>query len=632
MYGQEADNTELDPQPVSFLDRWNETYAFPRLHPSSVTDFFRDVEARFGADLARVRGDGGAYWEDGVLSSIAPTIAVRSVQASLPAAETLESLAVLLNRDSAFPEGNYRDAWRQVLLYDEHTWGAAMSMTDPDSWMQRDQWAIKEHMARSAAQWSDRLLHGAAVRHSLRWNATGREVVVYNPHSWEISGPAAVEVARGEHPVDSRTGSPAAMRQVGTTATQQQVELWVDRLPGLSFRRFTLEPEPPREANRLQAPVLENAYYRLEVDVEAGCVRRWQDRTLGREMVDGGGPGLGRFLYAEGGEGTRLTNNRTDLPVGNPGLLEEFQLEAWMAEESTYGQTLRMQGTVPAGTLQIEWVLPASARWIDVRYRYEKRPVAGREAAYIAFPLALPHATVLSDSQLGWVNWQEDELPGGAKEWLPLQSSILARGDGVDVLLCSPAIPIFCIGDIVRGRWPRERDLSGGRLYSYLLNNYWHTNYKAQQGGIIEFSYRLMSDTDISLDRAFREGKAARRPIYAHRMGFQAFREPVAPYGGAEGTLARVTPETVSLSTLRPARRGGGWTVRLQETAGRADVAQIRIEGVPIESAWSTDLLGGTLRPLDVGDDGAVTIPVEPWGLASVRLMPAGGTVETVEG
>ncbi|HBY98156.1 MAG TPA: hypothetical protein DEP84_30140 [Chloroflexi bacterium] len=162
LYGQEADNTDLDPQPVSFVKRWNETYAYPKLIACNVSEFFRTVEERFGATLRTVKGDGGAYWEDGVGSSIVPSMQVRGVQAMLPAAERLEALAVLHNEERVYPAQDFDEAWRQLLLFDEHTWGAFLSCRDPDALLQQDQWAIKEHMARDRGGTGRDALRGRA--------------------------------------------------------------------------------------------------------------------------------------------------------------------------------------------------------------------------------------------------------------------------------------------------------------------------------------------------------------------------------------------------------------------------------------------------------------------------------------
>src|SRR5215211_7796961 len=40
LYGQEADNTDIDSQPAEFVRRWNATYAYPQLIPCDVSTFF----------------------------------------------------------------------------------------------------------------------------------------------------------------------------------------------------------------------------------------------------------------------------------------------------------------------------------------------------------------------------------------------------------------------------------------------------------------------------------------------------------------------------------------------------------------------------------------------------------------
>jgi hypothetical protein len=625
LYGQEADNTDLDPQPAEFVRRWNERYAFPRLIPCDVAAFFEDVEQQFGERLETLRGDGGAYWEDGAGSTIVPAVAVRQAQAALPAAERLEALAVLHGPGLAYPAQHYDAAWRQILLFDEHTWGAFLSCTDPEALLQQDQWATKEHMARDAAEWARRLLHGAAARHSLSWNSVGREVVVYNPHSWPAGDRVHVEVARGERAYDA-SGAPAPMRVVSATATQQVVELWVEAIPGLSYRRFALRPDGVERAQAtpvVAGPlIIENEHYRLGFDVGRGVLVSWHDKALGRELVDAGDAwGLGQLIHAAGGEGTRLVSNQADLPDGDPQLSGAFELLDASVERSELGVCLRLRGRVPHGELEAEWLLPAHTKRLDVAFSYRKDERREKEAVYIAFPLALPGAAVRSDSQLGWVDWHREQLPGGCKEWLPLQSAVLVERPEAAVLIASPAIPLFCVGDVVRGRWPKALDLTGGRIFSYVLNNYWHTNYKASQGGPIRFGYRLTSAARFAPDEAFRFGWAARRPPYAQRMSYQDFRDARPPYqahGGGE--LAYVGPEQVHLSTLKPARYAPGWVARFQEIGGGERVASLALPGRRVARAWCCDLLERDAEPLPVEPDGSLRVPVPAWGLATVRF------------
>ncbi|WP_374713393.1 glycoside hydrolase family 38 N-terminal domain-containing protein [Symbiobacterium terraclitae] len=652
LYGQEADNTDLDPQPADFVQRWNETYAYPRLIACDVAEFFDEVAGRFGDRLPTVRGDGGAYWEDGALSSAAETIQVRQAQASLPAAERLEALAAIHTPGWAFPLDQFDEAWRQLLLYDEHTWGAFLSCTEPDAVLARDQWAVKEGFARGAADWARRLLHAAATRHSLNWNNDGREVVVYNPHSFAAGGAVQVEIEPDEVPVDPATGEAVPMRTVRRLATQALVELWIEPLPGLSYRRLVLQRRQagePEEAGRAetavpageQSPaversvtvetgttgfdepvVLENDFYRVSVDTARGAIASWFDQALGRELVDAADPcGLGRLLYARGGEGTRLVSNQADLPDGDPEVLDRFRPTGCRIERHALGQALVLTGEVEAGELTLTVTLPHRARWVDLAYRYRKEARRAKEAVYVAFPTALAGAAVLSDGHLGWVDWHRDQLPGGCKEWLPLQTSILLSTEEAEIQICSPDIPLFTVGSVVRGRWPKEMDLTGGKVFSYVMNNYWHTNYKAEQGGEIAFRYRLTSGRTIPRDRAYRLGWTTRQGLYAQRMSFQDFRPVRAPYADPSGgRLAEVGPEQVVLTAFARARWAGGYVLRLQEIAGGARTAYVRIPGRRIARAWLTDLLERERAELAPGPDGSLAVPVPAWGLTTVRI------------
>ncbi len=633
LYGQEADNTDLDPQPVAFVQQWNATYAYPRLIPADVSDFFRYVEEHFGGSLHTVTGDGGAYWEDGVASTIVPAINVRRAQAMLPAAERLEALAVVHNDDWTYPQSLFDNAWRQILVWDEHTWGAFVSCRDPQALLQQDQWATKEHMARGAVQWAQRLLHAAATRHSLSWNNNGREVVVFNPHSWPISDLIRVEIDRREQVLDAESGAPIPLRRVQELQTQAIVDLWIDALPGLSYRRLVLQPTTDGTAPTAhtghsaseRTVELQNQHYRLVFNLQDGCVVSWFDKTLDRELIDQQTPWrFGQLVYARGGEGTRLVSNQADWPAGNPELLHDFSLIDSAIEQCDFGTRLMIRGVVPFGELEVEWLLHDRIKRVDVRYTYHKVERLAKEAVYIAFPLALTDAEVCSDAQLGWVNWDKDQLPGGCKEWLPLQTGVLVSTPDAAVLLASPEVPLFCVGDVVRGRWPKELQLSGGHIFSYVLNNYWHTNYKAAQGGPISFGYQLTSDRSIATDRAFRAGWTARRPLYAQRMSYQDFRQTKAPYQDPSGgCLAVIGPQQVALSTIKQAKWADGWIVRLQEITGAAQTASIAFPHKKVERAWATDLLEYEGEELAVEGDGTLRVQVPAWGLATFRIVLA---------
>jgi alpha-mannosidase len=159
-------------------------------------------------------------------------------------------------------------------------------------------------------------MHVAASRHSRSWNNDCREVVVYNTNSWPCSGTVTVEIGPRERVFDATSGAEVPTRWVQVLNSQATVELWVDEIEGLSYRRFVL-----------------------------------------REL-------------------------------GDP-------------ELSTASSSLALARE------------PATIALENDHYREQERLT--KVAAYIAFPLDLADAEIWSDSQLGWVNGDHDQLPGGAR-------------------------------------------------------------------------------------------------------------------------------------------------------------------------------------------------------------------------
>ncbi|AFZ65643.1 glycosyl hydrolase-related protein [Deinococcus peraridilitoris] len=626
LYGQEADNTDLDPQPNEFIEQWNSSYAYPRLVAADPREFFAQVE-RFADQLPTLRGDGGAYWEDGALTSLQETLLAREAQARLPAAETLGTLAAIHDPKLRADEGQLQDAWRDLLLYDEHTWGAFLSVSDPNSQLAHDQWDVKASCARRVRLAARQALHAAACRHSLQWNTAGREVVVFNPHNWEVSASCHAEVARGEAPHDPRTGEQLPYRVVNEHATQRLLAFQAT-VPGLSYRRFPLKfsPERPpgvsREVTEHATVQLRSPHYRLIFDLKLGRITSLTDLDGDHELLGEGGAGA--LVYVRGGEGSRILSNQADLPLAQLEQDEQFDLLYAELVQDALGETLRLHATVPQGQLQLSVHLSAHHKRLDLAYTYDKQATSAREAAYVRFDLNVPDARVLSDSQLGWVDWNANRLPGACVEWLPLQSGVLLDSARTKVFIASPDVPLFTSGDIVRGTWPKSKVIRGGRIYSYLLNNYWHTNYQARQGGALHFRYSLTSDATLPRQDASRVGREARLGLYTQRISYQDFREAHAPYGDPHGGCLAQVSDNVALSVLKPARDGRGVILRVQDLQGERQQASVQFMGRHITEVAQCDLLEYDLSLLKA-DAERVEFSVPAWGLATIRVVFAPG-------
>ena len=157
-----GDNGSPDEKVADVVRDWNARYVWPRLIISTTAAAFRAFEQRYGDKLPEFSGDYTPYWEDGAASSALETALNRASAERLVQAETLWAI-----RDPGpFPATAFQDAWRNVLLYSEHTWGAHNSITQPDLPFVRDQWKVKQAFALDADKESRQLLAGASQSRS----------------------------------------------------------------------------------------------------------------------------------------------------------------------------------------------------------------------------------------------------------------------------------------------------------------------------------------------------------------------------------------------------------------------------------------------------------------------------------
>ena len=120
-----GDNGSPDEKVADVVRDWNARYASPRLTITTTAQAFREFEQRYGDKLPEYSGDYTPYWEDGAASSALETAMNRASAERLVQAETLWAM----RNPAPFPAAAFQDAWRNVLLYSEHTWGAHNSIS-----------------------------------------------------------------------------------------------------------------------------------------------------------------------------------------------------------------------------------------------------------------------------------------------------------------------------------------------------------------------------------------------------------------------------------------------------------------------------------------------------------------------
>lgn len=183
------------------------------------------------------------------------------------------------------------------------------------------------------------------------------------------------------------------------------------------------------------------------------------------------------------------------------------------------------------------WEVPAYSL-LGLRYKNQKdmfaflyadnpTPTRDRSSLHIAFPFNIPNATVRIGISDTCVTPESGRIPGSNSDFFCAQRWIDVSNDSMGVTIVCPQGALWEVGDMVDERktdpgkgsdpqlykaWKTEAH-SSSTIYLYALNNYWHTNFKADQEGPITYDIYLKMHGPFKLEDARRFGLEMTRPL-----------------------------------------------------------------------------------------------------------------------
>ncbi len=268
--------------------------------------------------------------------------------------------------------------------------------------------------------------------------------------------------------------------------------------------------------------------------------------------------------------------------------------------------------------LEQQVILYDGLKRIDLVTSLEKEAVRIPEAVYFAFPFAGPKGQFLMEIADGAMRPESEQLPGTSRDWHTVQNWVEIAG-AKGCLVWSPLeAPLLQFGDINTGKWLKKMDLPNSHLYSYAMNNYWMTNFKADQGGPFTFHYALTSRSGGSdLLRSSRFGWEVHTPL----QGAWLPQDGGGTLPASGQSLLGCDQSNVIIQAWKRAEEGEGMVIRLREIAGHD--TRFRLSSPFFKAAQLTvDLLDpseGQTQTLQLPrDDLALTI--RKFAILTVRI------------
>lgn len=470
-----GDNAGPDKDLSDFVKEWNETYSSPKLIINTNEKMFQQFEERYGHVLPVVRGDFTPYWEDGAASSALETSLNRNTVEKLLQAELLWSA----NPNKSYPFGLFREAWRNILLFSEHTWGAYSSKSDPDGEFAKAQWEVKQSFATRAAEITNHLLDSILGHEP---DDTIEKFSVVNTHPFSGSGLIKFKANPGIRVKDSKGNSiPSQRLQSG------EVAIHIDDIPAFGQMTLTIEQGLAENLNQFPRDFSLTGNNQTLIFNEKGELAFWQNESHDVNMIRKDDEyGFNRFIYSgiDTIDMTKANFVRMDWVDHGPILQSIRMVYECIGVDSIVSMYSLI---VPSGVLEINNTV------------YKKKITCDENARFV-FPFEVPDAQIRMDHPFGIMIPGADQMPGSNFNFYCTQRWVDFSNPDFGIAWVSLDAPIMefahphgqqWASDLKKRPW-LDSFVYDTRIFSWIMNNVWFVNYKGYQEGNIPFRYRIL--------------------------------------------------------------------------------------------------------------------------------------------
>src|SRR5258708_215107 len=608
-----GDNAEPDPEICEFVKKWNQEYEWPRFSISTTSDAFAAFETQHGHQLPQLKGDLTPYWENGAGSSALETRINRGAAERLAQAATLSAMLA----PQAYNSSDFNDAWRNVLLYSEHTWGAWNSVSDSENPFVAQQWQVKRQFAVDAENESKKLFDQVLDAYTSKKKSSN--VDVHNTCSWPRTEVIVISKERslGKDHVKNEQGTSVPSQRLSTG----ELAFLAENIPPLGSASVHLSAAVPHLAAKrvtVLDGVLDNGVVRAKVDSNSGNIVELTSNKSSRNLVDASrGEAINQYLFLEGKDTSKVSTS-------GPARIS-------IEEAGPLVAAIRIESSAPGCVDLVRRVrLKASADWIEISNIVNKKraplnphPGQGgpggdfaqyesKESVQFAFPFAVENGQIHIDIPLAVMRPELDQLPGSCKNSLPVGRWIDVANAEHGVTWATLDAPLVEIGSLSATmlRSPTHPEVwrkhiePTQKFYSWIMNNHWSTNYRAYQDGPVEFRYALRPHGGYHPAAASRFAMGMSQPLVASAQGQRS----------RMGLKLRIDQEDVLVQECKRSADGRAWIVRLFGAAGEGRKAGLTwTDGRPIK-VWRSNLSELPLERIDTQVD------VPAWDLITLRI------------
>ena len=550
------DNTPIDADLPDAVRDWNVKYAYPHLVIAGSDEIMKMIETNYGNSLPVVKGDFTEYWTDG-LGTAAGLIAInRNARERLVQAETLWSM---LHKGQVAPRNDFDEAWRNIALGSEHTWGAE-NPTEP--FFQDAIWKVKQSYFREADDRSRDLMEIALSPATDKSDgALGPQegpsnggITVFNTQSWMHGGLVTLTVAestKGDR-INDDNGSEVPSQRLSTG----ELVFLASEIPPFGSRHYKVVAGKPsmKDGCHTEGTLLSNKLLEVKIDPLGGNIVRMTNIATGRNYADVRvNGGVNAFRWLSGDNDNALPDSVIAVDVTEAGpLLAEIRVKSKGPGCRYVSRSVRLVYGQP---------------WLEIANVVDKLPLVAKDGIHFGFGFDLPQAVSRMDIPWGIVRLEEDQLKIANRNWLTMQRWIDISNDRDGITWCSLDAPLIESGAMTAnqsGTWSGERkpwltkSEPGSTVYSWVMNNHWFTNFPLTQDGPVTFRYRILPHGAYDAATANRFGLEQAQPLVHIAAKNNAISKTIVAVEGSS---------SVSVTVIKSTAEAGAVIIRLRSVS-----------------------------------------------------------------
>ena len=667
---------------LSYIAReWNEHWAYPKLIIATNSDFFEHLEKKCGSRLPIFRGElPNTDYTVGAISTAKETGINRITHEELPSAEKFAIIATSI-ASYPYPKSSIREAYKNMLLYDEHTWG----MANPIGPAQEAHWSEKSGFAYRAAALSQDILSKSLnkIVDEIKLSHEGYHILVFNSLSWKrtdvvhtplkaqspcgrpmhleysenevspvlISGSAIgrdimnlpmdiiekpfelIDIEIGERvpyqivkldnpqaPVPYASYR-YALGEVDSAELFEMVFLAKD-VPSMGYKTYRLIPSKKAvdfvSNIEVEKTSIENHFFKVTLDDEMGAIKSIYDKELGKEIIDEEAPHkLNQLIVRSAKTGKEEKSSTARIQKGQEG--------------PVYGSLIVSAKTPGCPQVTEEIILYDKIKRIDIANRILKDSTPFLEI-YFAFPFKIKNPTFHFEGCNSVIEPLKDQFPGSNSDYYTMQHWASVSNGGIGMTLSSIEAPVIELG----GLWPgyvsqaHHGVTPPGFGHAFLkpgdLKKGYMYSYVMANNFRTNFQPVQVGERFFRYSITTHKGDWKKKRVYNFGWAFQNPLIPVCIDGKKEGILpashsfCQIDQPNVLLLALKQAEDGGGLIVRLMETEGKDTQVKVILPFFTIAMAYQTNLVEENERLLSAQKHG-VTVPIKAFGITTIRVQ-----------